>query len=68
MLECAGLAIAQADLSGCFGLATDSKPNAVNFYRRYGFIPLADPAQDGTQLQFLSMSHIRVMRSTDASP
>jgi GNAT superfamily N-acetyltransferase len=35
------LALAQRDSLGCIGVVTDAKPDAVAFYRRYGFEPLA---------------------------
>lgn len=35
-----GLAIAQRDLSGCVGVVTDAKPDAVRFYEALGFVAL----------------------------
>ncbi len=35
-----GLALGQRDRSGCVGVVTDAKPDAVAFYERYGFVPL----------------------------
>lgn len=34
------LALDQRDSLGCIGVVTDAKPDAVAFYRRYGFEPL----------------------------
>lgn len=34
------LALHQRDSLGCVGVVTDAKPEAVEFYRRYGFEPL----------------------------
>jgi predicted N-acetyltransferase YhbS len=57
--ECAYLAMEQAEKFGCYGLATHAKPEAVDFYRKYGFTSLSDPDEGGTQLHFLSLRHIR---------
>lgn len=35
------LALDQREALGCIGVVTDAKPDAVGFYRRYGFEPLA---------------------------
>lgn len=35
-----GLAPEQRDRSGCAGVIADAKPDAIAFYRRYGFEPL----------------------------
>jgi GNAT superfamily N-acetyltransferase len=34
------LALTQRDTLGCFGVVTDAKPNAVAFYKKFGFIDL----------------------------
>jgi len=57
--ECALLALEQADRVGCVGLATKAKEEAIPFYRRFGFVELAEPGADGTQLHFLSARRIR---------
>jgi GNAT superfamily N-acetyltransferase len=55
--ECCALAVEQSERFGCVGLATDAKADAVEFYRRFGFTPLADPTERGTQLHFLALRH-----------
>lgn len=34
------LALSQADVVGCVGLVVDAKPQAVEWYKRYGFNPM----------------------------
>lgn len=34
------IALSQADVVGCVGLVVDAKPKAVEWYTRYGFIPM----------------------------
>jgi len=63
LVESIDLAMEQARRFGCVGLATDAKPDAIAFYQRYGFFPLADPKADGTQLHFLSLRHVHSVRS-----
>lgn len=36
------LATAQRDSVGCLGVVVDAKPDAIEFYRKYGFVPLED--------------------------
>lgn len=55
--ECCSLAVDQSERFGCVGLATDAKADAVPFYQRFGFCPVADPTERGTQLHFLALRH-----------
>lgn len=41
------LALKQRDASGCVGVVTDAKPEAVAWYERYGFIPMSDVREGG---------------------
>ncbi|MFH1810573.1 MAG: GNAT family N-acetyltransferase [Pseudomonadota bacterium] len=34
------IALSQRDSTGCLGVVVDAKPEAVDFYTRYGFVPL----------------------------
>lgn len=55
--ECCFLAVHQSELVGCVGLATDAKAEAIPFYQRFGFVPVADRSERGTQLHFLATRH-----------
>jgi len=55
------LAVSQSEAVGCVGVIVDAKPDAIAFYRRYGFVVLdtdvADDEGEPTTL-FLSISSI----------
>lgn len=55
--ECCTLAVEQSERFGCVGLATEAKAEAVPFYQGFGFMPVADPSERGTQLHFLALRH-----------
>lgn len=65
--ECCALAVEQSERFGCVGLATDAKAEAVAFYQRFGFRPLADPSETGTQLHFLALRHFLAQVKAQAS-
>lgn len=54
---CCVLAVEQADRFGCCGVVTEAKGEVVPFYRKFGFIPVADVSDRGTQLHFLALRH-----------
>lgn len=67
LVECCGLALQQGEIAGCAGLLTDAKPGAIGFYRRYGFVPVAEPEEDGTQTLLLARRHFEALvRARDA--
>lgn len=53
------LALDQRDTLGCIGVVTDAKPDAIAFYRRYGFEPLEGVREGalhgGTTALFLAL-------------
>jgi predicted N-acetyltransferase YhbS len=51
--ECCVISVRQADEVGCVGLVTDAKADAVAFYRKFAFVPIADPDEVGTQRHWL---------------
>lgn len=55
--ECCVLAVEQAERSGCCGLVTDAKPEAIGFYQRFDFKPIADPNDRGIHRHFLALRH-----------
>jgi predicted N-acetyltransferase YhbS len=64
------LALRMANDYGCVGVIVDAKPDAVDFYARYGFIPLgAVEGQSDARPQptpmFLS---IRALKDADETP
>lgn len=59
--ECCKLAVQQAEASGCCGLVTDAKPEAIGMYQKYGFIAIEDPDDSGIQRHFLSIKQFQGM-------
>lgn len=57
--ECCSISVSLADEVGCVGLVTDAKPEAIGFYRKVGFHPIGDVAEDGNQRHFLPMKSYR---------
>lgn len=39
------IALSQADVAGCVGVVVDAKPQAIEWYARFGFTPM--PVQEG---------------------
>lgn len=59
--ECCKLAVQQAAVVGCCGLATDSKPDVIQMYRNFGFRPIADPNEAGIQQHFLGIRNFQAL-------
>ena len=57
--ECCKLAVQQAAIVGCCGLATDAKPEVIGMYQGFGFRPIADPNEVGIQRHFLGIRHFQ---------
>lgn len=54
---CCELAVEQAERTGCFAVVTDAKPEAISFYRKFAFEPIADPEESGVQRHFLPLKY-----------
>jgi len=48
-----------ADEVGCRCIITDAYRNRVNWYARYGFVPIEGAAQSGSQRMFLDIRTVR---------
>jgi GNAT superfamily N-acetyltransferase len=54
------IALRVADDVGCRCIITDAYPDRVDWYARYGFVPLAGAAEGGPQRMFLDIRTIRM--------
>src|SRR3977135_792501 len=54
------ISLRAADEVGCRCIVTDAYPDRVNWYARYGFIPIEGAEEDGPQRMFLDIRTLRV--------
>jgi GNAT superfamily N-acetyltransferase len=57
--EALRISLRVADEVGCRRIITDAYRNRVNWYARYGFIPIEGAAQNGPQRMFLDIRTLR---------
>ena len=64
LAEAFRIALLVADEVGCRSMVTDAYRDKINWYAKYGFVPIEGASEDGPQKMFLDLRTIRAAMQT----